>query len=162
RSRTARQGETLRTLDGQKRTLDPEMLVIADKSRAQALAGIMGGGDSEVSATTGTIAIESAWFLPSSIRRTSKRLGLSTEASYRFERGADFAATSQALAGTRALLTGVGGGRIRSRAPHRRLTRRGAFSVVSVSSATKRARRAGSSPSHRGASMSRATSILSR
>jgi phenylalanyl-tRNA synthetase beta chain len=113
RIRTARLGETLRTLDGQKRTLDPEMLVIADKSRAQALAGIMGGGDSEVSATTGTIAIESAWFLPSSIRRTSKRLGLSTEASYRFERGADFAATSQALARTCALIAQVGAGTIR-------------------------------------------------
>jgi phenylalanyl-tRNA synthetase beta chain len=112
RIRTARPGETLRTLDGQKRTLDPEMLVIADKSRAQALAGIMGGGDSEVSATTRTIAIESAWFLPSSIRRTSKRLGLSTEASYRFERGADFAATSQALARTCALITQVGAGTI--------------------------------------------------
>jgi phenylalanyl-tRNA synthetase beta chain len=113
RIRTARPGETLRTLDGQMRTLDPEMLVIADKSRAQALAGVMGGGDSEVSAATRTIAIESAWFLPSSIRRTSKRLGLSTEASYRFERGADFAATSQALARTCALLTRIGAGTVR-------------------------------------------------
>src|SRR4030095_1357195 len=107
RSRTARQGETLRTLDGQMRTLDPEMLLIADKSRAQALAGVMGGGDSEVSAATRTIAIESAWFLPSSIRRTSKRLVLSTEASYRFERGADLAATSQALARMCALLARI-------------------------------------------------------
>jgi phenylalanyl-tRNA synthetase beta chain len=113
RIRTARPGETLRTLDGLKRTLDPEMLVIADRSRAQALAGVMGGGDSEVSGATRTIAIESAWFLPSSIRRTSKRLGLSTEASYRFERGADFAATSGALARTCALITQIGAGTIR-------------------------------------------------
>jgi phenylalanyl-tRNA synthetase beta chain len=114
RIRTARPGEALTTLDGQKRTLDPEMLVIADKSRAQALAGVMGGSDSEVSAATRTIAIESAWFLPSSIRRTSKRLGLSTEASYRFERGADFAAASEALARACALITQIGAGTIRA------------------------------------------------
>ena len=114
RIRTARPGEALTTLDGQKRTLDSEMLVIADKSRAQALAGVMGGGDSEVSAATRTIAIESAWFLPSSIRRTSKRLGLSTEASYRFERGADFAAASEALARVCALITQIGAGTIRA------------------------------------------------
>ena len=113
RIRTARPGEALTTLDGQKRTLDPEMLVIADKSRAQALAGVMGGGDSEVSGATKTIAIESAWFLPASVRRTSKRLGLSTEASYRFERGADFDAASEALARACALITQVGAGTIR-------------------------------------------------
>jgi phenylalanyl-tRNA synthetase beta chain len=114
RIRTARPGETLTTLDGQKRTLDSEMLVIADRSRAQALAGVMGGGDSEVSAATKTIAIESAWFLPTSVRRTSKRLGLSTEASYRFERGADFAAASEALARACALITQIGAGTIRT------------------------------------------------
>jgi phenylalanyl-tRNA synthetase beta chain len=114
RVRTARPGETLTTLDGQKRTLDAEMLVIADRSRAQALAGVMGGADSEVSAGTKTIAIESAWFLPSSVRRTSKRLGLSTEASYRFERGADFAAASEALARACALISRIGAGTIRS------------------------------------------------
>ncbi len=113
RIRTARPGETLTTLDGQKRTLDPEMLVIADKSRAQALAGVMGGGDSEVSAGTRTIVLESAWFLPASIRRTSKRLGLSTEASYRFERGADFAAAPEALARACALIEQIGSGTVR-------------------------------------------------
>jgi phenylalanyl-tRNA synthetase beta chain len=113
RVRTARPGETLITLDGQKRTLDPEMLVIADGSRAQGLAGVMGGGDSEISAATRTIAIESAWFLPSSVRRTAKRLGLSTEASYRFERGADFAAASEALARSCALITQIGAGTVR-------------------------------------------------
>jgi len=111
--RAARAGEVLTTLDGQKRTLSPEMLVIADAERAQALAGIMGGGDSEVSAATTTIALESAWFEPSSIRKTSKRLGLSTEASYRFERGADFNAARVALARACHLIAQVGAGTVR-------------------------------------------------
>jgi phenylalanyl-tRNA synthetase beta chain len=111
--RSARAGETLTTLDGQKRTLTPEMLVIADGDRAQALAGIMGGIDSEVSSATTTIALESAWFEPTSIRKTSKRLGLSTEASYRFERGADFAAAADALARACALIEQIGAGTVR-------------------------------------------------
>ena len=65
------------------------MLVIADRERAVAIAGVMGGAASEVSATTTRIAIESAWFLPASVRATSRKLGLKTEASARFERGAD-------------------------------------------------------------------------
>ena len=89
RVRTAQPGETLRTLDGQTRTLAPEMLVIADAERAVAVAGVMGGADSEVSGDTQTIVLESAYFAPSSVRRTSKTLGLKTEASIRFERGAD-------------------------------------------------------------------------
>ncbi len=113
RIRAARAGETVTTLDGQKRTLTPEMLVIADRERAQALAGIMGGGDSEVSASTTTIALESAWFEPTSIRKTSKRLGLSTEASYRFERGADFGAAPVALARACHLIGQIGAGTVR-------------------------------------------------
>ena len=89
RVRTARPEETLRTLDGQMRALTPEMLVIADAERAVAIAGVMGGGDSEVSADTQTIVFESAYFTPQQVRRTSKRLGLKTEASTRFERGTD-------------------------------------------------------------------------
>ena len=108
-----RTGEALKTLDGQQRKLDAEMLVIADEARAQALAGVMGGADSEVSAATRTIAIESAWFLPTSVRRTSKTLGLSTEASYRFERGADFAAPPEGLARACALLEQIGAGTVR-------------------------------------------------
>jgi phenylalanyl-tRNA synthetase beta chain len=96
--RRAKPGEKVKTLDGQDRTLAEDMLVIADASRAQAVAGVMGGGDSEVSEKTRTIALESAYFTPSSIRRTSKRLGLSTEASYRFERGADPETPARALA----------------------------------------------------------------
>jgi phenylalanyl-tRNA synthetase beta chain len=89
RVRTARPEETLRTLDGQVRTLTPEMLVIADAERAVAVAGVMGGADSEVSAETQTIVFESAYFTPQQVRRTSKALGLKTEASTRFERGTD-------------------------------------------------------------------------
>ena len=89
RVRRARPGETITTLDGVERTLDPDMLVIADATRAQAVAGVMGGAASEVSGATRTVAFESAYFKPASVRRTSKRLGLKTEASSRFERGAD-------------------------------------------------------------------------
>jgi len=113
RVRLARAGEKLKTLDGQTRTLDAEMLVIADETHAQALAGVMGGGDSEVSAATKTVVLESAWFLPTSVRRTSKKLGLSTEASYRFERGADVAAASGALARACALIEQIGAGTAR-------------------------------------------------
>jgi phenylalanyl-tRNA synthetase beta chain len=89
RVRTARPGEAVRTLDGQMRTLNPNMLVIADAQDAVAIAGVMGGQDSEVSSGTKTIVLESAYFNPLSVRRTSKALGLKTEASTRFERGAD-------------------------------------------------------------------------
>src|SRR4029453_454352 len=86
-ARRARPGETMTTLDGVARTLEPDMLVIADRDRAQAVAGGMGGAAWGVSATTKTVVFESAYFKPSSVRRTSKRLGLKTEASTRFERG---------------------------------------------------------------------------
>jgi phenylalanyl-tRNA synthetase beta chain len=89
RVRTAQQGETIRTLDGQMRTLTPEMLVIADAERPVAIAGVMGGADSEVTTETQTIVLESAYFTPQQVRRTSKTIGLKTEASIRFERGTD-------------------------------------------------------------------------
>jgi phenylalanyl-tRNA synthetase beta chain len=87
--RRARAGEKIRTLDGAERTLAKEMCVIADASRAVAIAGVMGGAESEIGFSSRNILIESAWFDPISVRRTSKALGLRTEASYRFERGAD-------------------------------------------------------------------------
>jgi phenylalanyl-tRNA synthetase beta chain len=87
--RRARPGEKMRTLDGAERTLTKEMCVIADALHAVAIAGVMGGAESEISFSTRNLLIESAWFDPISIRRTSKALGLRTEASYRFERGAD-------------------------------------------------------------------------
>jgi phenylalanyl-tRNA synthetase beta chain len=111
-ARRARPGETITTLDGVARTLDPEMLVIADRDRAQAVAGVMGGADSEVSGTTKTVVFESAYFKPASVRRTSKRLGLKTEASTRFERGADIGAQALAIQRAVALMEQIGAGRV--------------------------------------------------
>jgi phenylalanyl-tRNA synthetase beta chain len=111
RVRRSRPGERVRTLDGQVRELAEGVLVIADAERAQALAGIMGGADSEVSAGTRVIALESAWFEPTGIRRASRRLGLSTEASYRFERGADIEAAALGIARALHLLEEIGAGR---------------------------------------------------
>jgi phenylalanyl-tRNA synthetase beta chain len=110
--RRARAGETIRTLDGVDRALAPDMLVIADAGRAQAVAGVMGGGEAEVSLGTRRVALESAWFLPTSVRRTSRRLGLSTEASYRFERGADPNAPVRALARCAELIEQTGAGTV--------------------------------------------------
>lgn len=87
--RRATAGETLTTLDGLERTLDPDMLLIADGTQPVALAGIMGGLDSEISQSTTEVLIESAYFNPDSVRRTARKLGMDTEASRRFERGAD-------------------------------------------------------------------------
>ena len=113
RIRRAAAGETLRTLDGAERKLDTEMLVIADAEGPQALAGVMGGAASEVTATTRTVVLESAWFDPLSVRRTSKRTGLSTDASFRFERGADIEAPVVALRRLCDLLAEIAGGRPR-------------------------------------------------
>jgi phenylalanyl-tRNA synthetase beta chain len=87
--RCARPGETLRTLDDVERALLPEDLVIADGERAVAVAGVMGGKDSEVREQTTAILLESAYFDPATVRRTARRLRLHTEASHRFERGTD-------------------------------------------------------------------------
>jgi phenylalanyl-tRNA synthetase beta chain len=108
RIRRARAGETLRTLDGIDRTLNQEMLVIADGERPQAIAGVMGGASSEIGAETRLMVLESAYFTPASVRRTSKRLGLKTEASARFERGADIDAAPAAIARVAALLHQIG------------------------------------------------------
>jgi phenylalanyl-tRNA synthetase beta chain len=87
--RRARIGETIKTLDGEKRTLEEEMLVIADARQPQAVAGIMGGAESEVGEKSTRIFLESAVFAPSSVRRTARRLNLLTEAAQHFQRGAD-------------------------------------------------------------------------
>lgn len=89
RIRRAADGETLTTLDGVERKLDSEMLVIADESRPIALAGVMGGADTEIGISTLDVLIEAAWFSPASVRATSRRLGLKSDASHRFERGVD-------------------------------------------------------------------------
>ena len=87
--RRAAPGEKLKTLDGVERTLTADMLVIADAEKPVALAGIMGGEDSEISSATKDVLIESAYFNPHSVRHTARNLGMDTEASRRFERGAD-------------------------------------------------------------------------
>ena len=87
--RRPRPGEKIRTLDGAERTLTKDMCVIADELARVAIAGVMGGAESEIGFSSRNILLESAWFDPISVRRTSKALGLRTEASYRFERGAD-------------------------------------------------------------------------
>jgi len=95
--RKAALGETMSTLDGARRVLEPEMLLICDAERPVAIAGVMGGENSEVTAQTTDILLESAYFTPTSIRRTSRSLKLSTDASYRFERGVDPNGTIVAL-----------------------------------------------------------------
>ena len=91
--RRARGGEKLKTLDGVERILSPEDLVIADAAKPVALAGVMGGFDTMITEKTRNLLIESAWFDPVIVRRTARRHGLHTDASHRFERGADYGAT---------------------------------------------------------------------
>ena len=88
--RRARDGEKLRLLDGSEKTLAGDDLVVADESKALALAGVMGGWESRVTEATQNILVEAAWFDPAAIRSSSRRHGLHTDASHRFERGADF------------------------------------------------------------------------
>lgn len=87
--RTAREGETITTLDEKKRRLDPSMTVIADAEKPLVIAGVMGSVDAEVDASTTDVFLESAWFDPASTRKTARALSLSTDSSYRFERGVD-------------------------------------------------------------------------
>jgi phenylalanyl-tRNA synthetase beta chain len=108
RIRRASAGERVTTLDGVERVLEPGMLVIADGERAQAVAGVMGGARSEIGSATKLMVLESAYFKPATVRRTSKRLGLKTEASTRFERGADVDAAPAAIARIAALLQQIG------------------------------------------------------
>lgn len=111
--RTAKPGEKLTTLDGKERALSPEDLVICDADRPLALAGVMGGASSEVSGATRRVLLESAHFNPSSVRRTSKRHALHTEASHRFERGADINAVTAALDRAAGLIAELGKGTVR-------------------------------------------------
>lgn len=108
--RRAVAGEKIKTLDGVERELDAEMLVIADAVRPVAVAGVMGGEDSEISDQTRDVLIESAYFNPASVRRTSKFLGLRTEASHRFERGVDYEGVIRAQARCVALICELAGG----------------------------------------------------
>jgi phenylalanyl-tRNA synthetase beta chain len=107
--RRARSGEKLKTLDGMERVLAPEDLVIADEMKAIGLAGVMGGWDTMITAETKNILVEAAWFDPGTVRRSSKRHGLHTDASHRFERGADFNAPPIASALVSRLILEAGG-----------------------------------------------------
>lgn len=104
RIRRAKAAESLITLDGTERKLDGDILVIADSKKPVALAGIMGGEESEITPHTKTIFIESAYFKPTVIRRGAKKLKMATESSYRFERGADIEAPLPALLRARDLM----------------------------------------------------------
>jgi phenylalanyl-tRNA synthetase beta chain len=107
--RAARAGERLRTLDGVDRALEPDDLVICDGEGPVALAGVMGGGDSEITASTRRVLLECAYFEPRGVRRTARRHGLHTESSHRFERGVDWGDTRAALARAVSLVAGLSG-----------------------------------------------------
>jgi phenylalanyl-tRNA synthetase beta chain len=111
-ARRARAGERLTTLDGVERTLDPEMLVIADAERAVGVAGVMGGADSEVTDATRDLLIESAHFDPQRVRAAARRLNLHTDACHRFERGSDPGICAEAAARAATLIVEVAGGTV--------------------------------------------------
>jgi phenylalanyl-tRNA synthetase beta chain len=104
--------ERMTTLDGVARSLNPSVLVIADAHRAVALAGIMGGAETEIAVQTTNVFLESAWFSPQAIRKTARSLGMNTEASYRFERGADIEMAGYACDRAAAMIQELAGGEI--------------------------------------------------
>ncbi len=110
--RRARPGERLTTLDGQDRALTDSMLLIADAERGIGLAGIMGAANTEVTPRTTSVLLESAYFNAASIRRTSRSLGLATEAAYRFERGANIEGLKEALDRASQLMADLAGGTV--------------------------------------------------
>lgn len=110
--RAARQGERLTTLDGAERTLREGSLVIADDARPVAIAGVLGGRDTEVDDGTTDLLLEVAYFAPGRVRASRLAAGVSTDASYRFERGVDRAATLELLAAGAGLIASLGGGRV--------------------------------------------------
>lgn len=110
--RRARSGETLRTLDGMPRELSPAHLAICDAKRPVALAGVMGGAETEITDATRNVLLEAAWFSPSVIRTASRQFKLHTEASHRFERGADWQAAPQAADRIGAMLHQSGRGNV--------------------------------------------------
>ena len=110
--RRAAPGETITTIDGTERALGPDMLVIADAEHAVAVAGVMGGSDSEISETTTDVLLESACFDALSVRRTAKGLGMSTDASDRFERGVAPNGVVKAIDRAAKLLEQLAGGEV--------------------------------------------------
>lgn len=110
--RRATPGETMITIDGLQRSLDPSILVIADAKRPVAVAGIMGGQATEVTGATRRVLLESAWFDPVVTRRAARTLGLASESSYRFERGVDLEQVAAAARRAVALIVEVAGGHV--------------------------------------------------
>jgi len=110
--RRARPGERLTTLDGQERLLTEAMLLIADADRGIGVAGVMGAANTEVTARTTSVLLESAYFNPASVRRTARSLGLASEAAYRFERGADIEGLKEALDRAAQLMADLAGGTV--------------------------------------------------
>lgn len=110
--RWARDGEDLTTLDGKKRKLKPDELVVADAERAQSLAGVIGGHDSEVDASTTDIVLEVATWLPTTVRRAARRHGVRTDASHRFERGVTPLLLDHASRRAAALIVELTGGKL--------------------------------------------------
>jgi phenylalanyl-tRNA synthetase beta chain len=110
--RRAAAGEKFKTLDNQERTLTNEMLLISDEQKGIALAGVMGGANTEINNDTKDVLIESAYFNPTNIRRTSKQLGLRSESSYRFERGADIGICDWASQRAAQLILETAGGQL--------------------------------------------------
>jgi phenylalanyl-tRNA synthetase beta chain len=108
----AEEGMTLTTLDGQERLLTSKDLLIWDDERPVALAGVMGGANSEIGDTSATVLLESAVFDPASVRKTARRLGLSSDASYRFERGVDQIGNTHALNRAAGLMAAISGGSV--------------------------------------------------
>jgi phenylalanyl-tRNA synthetase beta chain len=109
--RTAKAGERFTTLDGKTHRLEPDMLMICDGQKPVAVAGVMGGLNSEIESDTTRVLLESACFDPISVRKTAKRLGIGTDASHRFERGVDPLATVRAMNRAAALIEEIAGGR---------------------------------------------------
>jgi phenylalanyl-tRNA synthetase beta chain len=108
--RRGKSGETMKSLDGEMRKIDADTIVIADAQRPVGLGGIIGGFESEITATTKNVLLECAWFDPSAIRRTARRLGLKTDASYRFERRVDPNDTLAVIAEAARMIVESGGG----------------------------------------------------
>src|SRR5260370_3694749 len=111
-ARRARNGETLKTLDGVERKLTEEDLVVADAKKPVGLAGVMGGFDTMITDKTRNVLIESAWWDPVTIRKASRRHGIHTDASHRFERGADFESTVVSCDRVWEVILASGGGQL--------------------------------------------------
>ncbi len=110
--KTAKNGEKFTTLDGKERILDDSMLMICDGMKSVAVGGVMGGENSEINNDTKDVLLESAFFAPSSIRKTAKKLGIQSDASYRFERGVDIDNIVNSLNRAAGLIAELAGGRV--------------------------------------------------